>query len=121
MSLGLVRRPMGLRTSVASVAPGAALVLSPGRSHRGAQDGRALAAADAAGRARALAAARVAWPLIALIDWSGSTRGSAARGVTRRVLRASPAARMVALAAAAATVTAVATLALVVVAIAQLV
>jgi hypothetical protein len=52
-----------------------------------------------------------------LIDWWGSTRGLTARRVTKRVLRASPVARMVALAAAAVTVTAVATL----VAIAQLV
>jgi hypothetical protein len=63
----------------------------------------------------------VAWPLLALIDWWGSTRGLAARRVTTRVLRAWPVARMVALAAAAVMVTAVATLALVVVAIAQLV
>jgi hypothetical protein len=63
----------------------------------------------------------VARPLLALIDGWGSTRGLAARRVTKRVLRASPVARMVALAAAVVTVTAVVTLALVVVAIAQLV
>jgi hypothetical protein len=61
----------------------------------------------------------LAWPLLALIDGWESTRGVAARRVTKRVLRASPVARTVALAAAA--VTAVATLALVVVAVAQLV
>jgi hypothetical protein len=61
----------------------------------------------------------LARPLLALIDGWGSTRGVAARRVMKRVLRASPVARMVALAAAA--VTAVATLALVVVAIALLV
>jgi hypothetical protein len=63
----------------------------------------------------------LAVPLLALIDWWGPTRGLAARHLTRRVLRASAAARMVALAAAAVTVTAAAMLALVVVAIAQLV
>jgi hypothetical protein len=59
-------------------------------------------------------------PLLALIDWWGPTRAAAARRVTKRLLRASPAARMVALAATAVTVTAVAMLALVVVALAQL-
>jgi hypothetical protein len=63
----------------------------------------------------------VARPLLALIDGWGSTRGLAARRVTKRGLRASPVARIVALAAAAVTVTAVVTLALVVLAIAQLV
>jgi hypothetical protein len=63
----------------------------------------------------------LARPLLALIEWWGPSRGLAARRVTRRVLRASPVARMVALAAAAVTVTAAAMLALVVVAIAQLV
>ena len=63
----------------------------------------------------------LARPLLALIDWWAPTRGLAARRVAKRVLRASPLARMVALAAAAVTVTAVAILALVVVAIAQLV
>lgn len=63
----------------------------------------------------------LARPLLALIDWWGPTRGLAARRVTKRVLHASPVARMVALAAAAVTVTAAAMLGLVVVAIVQLV
>jgi hypothetical protein len=63
----------------------------------------------------------LARPLLTLIEWWGPSRGLAARRVTKRVLRASPVARMVALAATAVTVTAVAMLALVVVAIAQLV
>jgi hypothetical protein len=63
----------------------------------------------------------LARPVLALIEWWGPTRGLAARRVTKRVLRASPVARMVALAAAAVTVTAAAMLVLVVVAIAQLV
>jgi hypothetical protein len=63
----------------------------------------------------------LARPLLTLIDWWAPTRGLAARHVTKRVLRASPLARMVALAAAAVTVTALAMLTLVVVAIAQLV
>jgi hypothetical protein len=63
----------------------------------------------------------VAWPLLALVDWWGSTRGLAAGRVAKRVLRALPVPRMVAPAAAAVTVTGVAALALVVVAIAQLV
>jgi len=60
-------------------------------------------------------------PLLALIDWWGPTRASAARRVTKSMLRASPVARTVALAATAVTVTAVFTLALVIIAIAQLV
>jgi hypothetical protein len=65
----------------------------------------------------------VVWPLLALIDWWGSTRGlgAARRRGAKRVPRASSVARMVAAAAAAAALTAVATLALVVVAISQLV
>jgi len=63
----------------------------------------------------------LARPLLTLIDWWGPTRGRAARHVTKRVLRASPLARLVALAAAVVTVTGLATFALVVVAIAQLV
>jgi hypothetical protein len=63
----------------------------------------------------------LARPVLALIEWWGPTRGLAARRVTKRVLRASPVARMVALAAAAVTVTAAAMLVFVVVAIAQLV
>jgi hypothetical protein len=63
----------------------------------------------------------LARPVLALVEWWGPTHGLAARRVTKRVLRASPVARMVALAAAAVTVTAAAMLALVVVAIAQLV
>jgi hypothetical protein len=63
---------------------------------------------------------RLAPPLLALIDWWGPTRAATTRRVTKRLLRASPAARMVALAATAVTVTAVAMLALVVVALAQL-
>jgi hypothetical protein len=59
----------------------------------------------------------LARPLLALIDWWGPTRSIAAR----RVLRASPLARIVALATATVTVTAVAVLALVVIAISQLV
>ena len=58
--------------------------------------------------------------LVALADWWGPARGRAARYAAKRVLRASPLARMVALAAAAVTVTALALLALIVVAIAQL-
>jgi hypothetical protein len=60
-------------------------------------------------------------PLVALIDWWGPTRALAARRLTKRALRASPLARMVALVATAVTLTALAMLALVVVAIAQLV
>jgi hypothetical protein len=63
----------------------------------------------------------LARPLLNLIDWWTPTRGRAARRVTKRVLRASPLARLVALAAAVVTVTGLATFALVVVAIAQLV
>jgi len=59
-------------------------------------------------------------PLLALIDWWGPTRVFAARRVTKRALRASPLARIVALAATAVAVTALAMLALVVVAIARL-
>jgi hypothetical protein len=77
---------------------------------------RALQAELERWRLRALAP-----PLLALIDWWGPTRAVAARRVTRRALRASPLARMVALAATAVTVTALAVLVLVVVAIAQLV
>lgn len=60
-------------------------------------------------------------PRLALIDWWGSTRGLAARRVTKRLLCAPPLARMVAPATAAVTVTAVATLALMVVGIPQFV
>jgi hypothetical protein len=63
----------------------------------------------------------LARPVLALVEWWGPTHGLAARRVTKRVLRASPVARMVALAAAAVTVTAAAMFALVVVTIAQLV
>lgn len=71
--------------------------------------------------ARTLAAARARPAAVRLDRLVGSTRGVAARRVTKRVLRVSPVARMVALAAAAVMVTAVATLALVVVANARLV
>jgi hypothetical protein len=60
-------------------------------------------------------------PLFAVMDWWGPSRGVAARRATRRALRVSPLARMVALAATAVTVTALAVLVLVVVAIAALV
>jgi hypothetical protein len=63
----------------------------------------------------------LARPLLALIDSWAPTRRRAARHVTKRVLRASPLARLVALAAAVVTVTGLAMFALVVVAIAQLV
>jgi hypothetical protein len=63
----------------------------------------------------------LARPLLNLIDWWAPTRGRAARRVTKRALRASPLARLVALAAAVVTVTGLAMFALVVVAIAQLV
>jgi hypothetical protein len=63
----------------------------------------------------------LAGPLFTVMDWWGPARGVAARRVTKRVLRVSPLARMVALAAAAVTVTALAVLALVVVAMAQLI
>ena len=63
----------------------------------------------------------LARPLLTLIDWWAPTRRLAARHAAKRVLNASPLARMVALAAAAVTVTALAILALVVIAIAQLV
>ena len=79
-------------------------------------------------RRRALQAQLERWrlqaltpPLLALIDWSGPTRGVAAGRVARLALRASVAARMVALAAAAVMITALAVLALAIVAIAQLV
>jgi hypothetical protein len=79
-------------------------------------------------RRRALQAQLERWrlqaltsPLLAVIDWSGPTRGVAAGRVVRLALRASVAARMVALAAAAVAVTALAMLALVVIAIVQLV
>jgi hypothetical protein len=62
----------------------------------------------------------LARPLCAVIDWWGPTRALAARRVTKRLLRASPLARMVALAATAVTVSALAVLVLAVVAIAQL-
>jgi hypothetical protein len=60
-------------------------------------------------------------PLMAALDWWGPARGQVARRVTKRALRVSPLARMVALAAAAVTVAAMATFVLVVVAIVQLV
>ena len=60
-------------------------------------------------------------PLLALADWWGPTRAAAVRRATRRALRASPIARMVALAAATVTVAAVAVLALAVVVLIQLV
>jgi hypothetical protein len=63
----------------------------------------------------------LARPLLAVIDWWGPTRSLAARRATKRLLRASPVARTVALAAACVAVTAVAMLALVVIAIVQLV
>jgi hypothetical protein len=62
----------------------------------------------------------LARPLLALVDWWAPGRGLAARRMAKRVLRASPVARMVVVAAAAVTVTAVAMLVLVLVAIAQL-
>ena len=63
----------------------------------------------------------LARPLAPLIDWLLPARDRAARHLAKRLVRASPVARMVALAAAAVTVTAIAMLALVLVAIAQLV
>jgi hypothetical protein len=63
----------------------------------------------------------LARPLFAVMDWWGPAPGVAARRATKRVLRISPLARMLALAAAAVTVTALATLALVVVAMVQLI
>src|SRR5436309_2308111 len=101
-------------------APEAGPLVSPRCPRRGARDGRALAAPDAAGRARALAAARVRRPPARPDRLVRAARGLAARRITRRVLRASPVARMVALAAAPVMVAAVAMLALIAVAIAQL-
>jgi hypothetical protein len=79
-------------------------------------------------RRRALQAQLERWrlqaltpPLLALIDWSGPSRGVAAGRLAKVALRASLAARMVVVAAAAVAVTALAMLVLVVVAIAQLV
>jgi hypothetical protein len=79
--------------------------VSPGPSRRGARDDRALATADAAGRAQALAAARGRLAAARVDRLVGSTRGLAARRVTKRVLRAWPVARIVALAAAVVMVT----------------
>jgi hypothetical protein len=79
-------------------------------------------------RRRALQAQLERWrlqaltpPLLAVMDWSGPTRGVATGRIVKVALRASVAARMVALAAAAVAVTALALLALVIVAIVQLV
>jgi hypothetical protein len=79
-------------------------------------------------RRRALQAQLERWrlqaltpPLVALIDWSGPTRGVAAGRLLKVVLRASVAARMIALAAAAVAAAALAVLALAVVAIVALV
>jgi hypothetical protein len=79
-------------------------------------------------RRRALQAQLERWrlqaltpPLMALIDWSGPTRGVAAGRLAKVVLRASVAARMIVVAATAVAVAALAVLALAVVAIVQLV
>ena len=79
-------------------------------------------------RRRALQAQLERWRLqaltpavLAVIDWSGPTRGVAAGRVVKLALRASVAARMIAVAAAAVAVAAVAVLVLVVVAIVALV
>jgi hypothetical protein len=61
----------------------------------------------------------LAGPLLAVSDWWGPTRSAAARRATKRLLRASPVARTLALAAAVTLATAVAAFALVVIAIAQ--
>jgi hypothetical protein len=61
----------------------------------------------------------LAAPLVALSDWWGPMRGATARRATKRLLRASPVARAVALAAVATLVTATAALTLVVVAVAD--
>jgi hypothetical protein len=119
MSLGPHSAPKAaFRTSVASVGPEAApwYPLAPRRRRVARRPHRTLQAELERWQLRGLAR-----PLFALIDWWGSTPGVSARRVTKRVLRASPVARMVALAAAAVMVTVVATLAPVVVAIAQLI
>jgi hypothetical protein len=63
----------------------------------------------------------VAGPLLALADGWGPTRAATVRGATRRVLRVSALARLVALAAVTVTLTAAVVLALAVIALAQLV
>jgi hypothetical protein len=120
MSLGLIRRSMRLGTSVASVAPEAA-VWHRRAARAEAREMVALAAPDAAGPGADAGSCAGRPAAVRLARLVGSTRGVSHRRVARRVLRASPVARMVALAAAAVMVTAVATLVLVVVAIAQLV
>jgi hypothetical protein len=88
MSLGLIRRPMGPRTSVASVAPEAA----PWYRRAARTEAREMVARW---RRRMLQAELERWPLHARPPAArrdrlqGPARGLAARRATKRVLRAS--------------------------------